>query len=142
MLYRFHSCIYKIIYYNPMEKLMPYIYTRHHMEETNSPSFKSLEKQEAKYLKLRELFYSPKTGFTNVNDLITNTKKNNIHLSALDIIKWYQDQPVNQQYKPSKASSSVKHPNISFTADHPGRIIADLIELSLLSKYNNGHKWI
>src|SRR5688500_9576515 len=91
----------------------------------NTPLIEMIESENgSEYLKLKDLFYSPKTGFTNVNDLITNEKKHKIALSALDIIRWYQDQPVNQQYKHER-SQNINPPNIPFTAEYPGRIIAD-----------------
>ena len=84
---------------------------------------------------LEEIFYNPKTGYCGLKKLIERAK--HLHLDHDEIETWYKSQSVNQVYKTEKSNS-----NIPFTTNHQGRIVADLIDISLLHRKNDNYKWI
>src|SRR5690606_25691479 len=63
--------------------------------------------------KLEELYYDPKRGFNNVNDLVRKAKEENLGLTREEIKKWYKSQPINQIYyhRIDKDYHSIRAPN-------------------------------
>ena len=86
---------------------------------------------------LSELYYSPKTGFCGLKQLYELARENSLDLTTTEIAKWYREQPVNQIFKTEQTMS-----NIPFFAKKVGQIQADLIDIHLLARKNDGYKWI
>ena len=64
-------------------------------------------------------------------------RENSLDLTTTEIAKWYREQPVNQIFKTEQTMS-----NIPFFAKKVGQIQADLIDIHLLARKNDGYKWI
>ena len=83
---------------------------------------------------LHDLYYDPVNGYCSLRKFIVIGSKHGY--SRADVVDFYDSQMVNQIYrKPVKS-------NIPYRSDRPGRIIADLIDISLFSRVNGGNKWI
>jgi len=89
--------------------------------------------------KLKEIYYNPETGFSSGKALVVAAKSAGLKLTVKDILSWYKDQAITQQTTTKKKSEL---PSIPFAAKSVGRIVADLIDMSTLSRHNGCNKWI
>jgi len=94
---------------------------------------------ESDFDKLKQIYYSPETGFSNARNLVSAAKSAGVKLPVREINKWYKDQSIVQTTTTKKKSEL---PSIPFAAKMVGRVVADLIDMSTLSRYNAGNKWI
>ena len=90
--------------------------------------------------KVKELYYDPKTGYLNLNQLWHKLIENKIYLSFDEVKEWYDKQNVNQIYKqaqPNKNFHTIKSP---FNAI--GCFQIDLMITERFYKQNKGYKYI
>ena len=48
---------------------------------------------------LESIFYNPKEGYLNVQELFKKAKEKKLNVKYKDVKQWYDEQPVNQLYK-------------------------------------------
>lgn len=89
------------------------------------------------FKKLEKLFYDPKTGFVNVNELIRKARENNINLSNAEITKWYKEQSINQIYYEKRKKNYI--PIVS-PWNSVGVLQADLMDISKFKRHNKNPK--
>jgi hypothetical protein len=90
--------------------------------------------------RLNDIFYNSTTGYSGLKELLNQAKEQKILLTNDEIKQWYQDQPINQIYKPF---SQVK--NFSSFKSHTnqtGELYADLMDVSRFSWHNKGVKYL
>jgi IS30 family transposase len=86
--------------------------------------------------RLKEIFYNSETGYSGLKELQKQAKEQNLPLTYDEIKNWYDNQPINQIYKPFrevKKFTSFK----SFT-NQTGELYADLMDVSRFSRHNKG----
>lgn len=86
--------------------------------------------------KLRNLFYSPDTGFVNVRSLVQKAKENKIKLSYKEIKEFYEKQDVNQIFKEKLKPKKLHHIMAPFGT--VGTLQMDLRDVSKFSRKNKG----
>lgn len=84
------------------------------------------------YDKLKSFFYDPSKGYKSKNKLVQLATKEKIKLSKADIEKWYDEQPVNQIYKPKKQKGKYKAIWCPYNAAGCMQV-----DLQILTKFNS-----
>ena len=89
---------------------------------------------------LSQLFYNPKEGLSNVQDLYKRARQKGHKYTLKQVREWYLNQPVNQIYKqPQKVKRFNKIQSNNYT---PGTFQADLMDLQRFSRWNKGYKYL
>ena len=86
------------------------------------------------------LFYNPKDGLSNVNDLYKRAREKGNKYTLKQVREWYFNQPVNQIYKqPQKVIRFNKIQSNNFL---PGSFQADLMDLQRFARWKKGFKYL
>jgi hypothetical protein len=88
---------------------------------------------------LRKIFYDPKYGYPNVNQLVKIAKEKNLGLTYDEIKSFYDSQQVNQIFKPNV---NKKFEPIKSVYDEVGTLQADLMDVSRWARHNHGVNWL
>jgi len=86
---------------------------------------------------LAKIFFNPKTGFTNLNDLYDKVKDKDIG-SFNKIKEWYNSNAINQIYKPPRLEFN----RIISATNEVGTLQIDLMDISRFKRDNHGYKFI
>ena len=89
---------------------------------------------------LSQLFYNPKEGLSNVQELYKRSREKGHKYTLKQVREWYKDQPVNQIYKqPQKVQRFNKIQSNNFSV---GTFQADLMDLQRFARWNKGYRYL
>jgi hypothetical protein len=88
---------------------------------------------------LRRIFYDPKNGYPNINQLVQLAKDKKLGLTYEQVKEFYNSQQVNQIFKQNVKK---KYEHIKAVYDEVGTLQADLMDVSKWARHNKGTNFL
>lgn len=88
---------------------------------------------------LEKIFYNPDGGFMSASKLYEDAKEKLKDITLAEVNNWYKKQSINQRFSEQRPKLRQV---MQVSTDHPGRIQADLIDISNVAQSNGGNHWI